>query len=1716
MSDVSLHGGHAAIQDGHQHRRSPSQEDRERVGRQCVQEQKSPHLGSSAADDVQPPTAVQVVDRLRWWRTHRVREQPLPVHHVVLRGSYANYSPFGTRPLATDVARLLQRARVVQVQYRDAQQRQQQQQRQRQRRQCRDEVNAPAPIAVTRSVSRAASSGSLVCAGGLGEEEEEERERVREAEQEQEQQQQQQHEQRREHCDVGDDSEVKDTPDNKRSITVAGTPPPSPRHADEGATLGSAALVRQRGAPSTHTAAVGVPPHSRVSRVSSSACAVSPKPRIPSHEEMVAATRLLALFRPRAASAPPRPRWRRCAARPAAVAAAATTAAAGERERVGAAEAHRDMPSRASTSDEMTEVRRASRAADAVVVLHHAPRLVLYDKGLNPRTALRAARISSDALEGLSDAAAEGSAEVFAMTSLPLSAFERFFYQQQLCGPTETAAPASGATTCAADAAHLDDVERVEETLYFGSPLTASPACSPFTAVPSRYAGGAVLAASRERRRRGGTRSGGPSMLRAVSVPALPPVYKGGCPPLSATTALHHPRSVRSSQQQQQQRRRRRSPRRVSPAMLPAGLRSGALPQDGAHLCLRVDDLQDVYVFHPVVDMIGKGAFSKVYAAVPILRGRDGLTRFTSQPLAVGSGGGAEGRGDAGEPGRTPSAARGVSPARRTGRAPTAALATVAAAGGVVGGEAAEAPPALDDGARRRGRRAPCAPAALQSVPVVALKVIPRKARPQSKAPPTGPASATALPSAAAVTAEGDDHSVRRELVEIEREVSILRRLHHSGCSQFFEALRTPDAFVIAMRVFPGSMDARHYLSRYGAPSEARTALLLFQLVSTVHYLHTSFGLIHRDIKLENILMSEADAAVSDLRIREVLGTAVHKTDAAAAAGAGAGAGGGGDDDLDDGHHLWAAAGAPAAAAQLGSSTLAHSVDRLLRVTLIDFGLARRTRASAVDSATTAATRTRGVGGQPGSRNASVTSPSHLMCLPPLGATPPAGSPHGGHPHHTNSSSNSCSAAAPPQWTLGGGAASFVQSSNSVSNSYTSPMVGQPPRKPLLRRSPSAAVGAGAPRLGGVSPGTGGMASSMSRAGMPSPLPSTANMFTGFLDVEEEQDEEDLGGGGGGGGSAGVAAASTTTANTAAIVAGLGRGSRQDMAEEEEDDDGDSGASSTDVSASETESESDGASTVEPEEREAEMAEDGGDAPHGTPRPTLLSAHVLTAGPRTAGPDHPGALGHTSDGVASATAPPQRSAPGTHSQLPPVPPPPPPPPAPPAAAAAAATAAAAVLPTYDDAEATLLLTPCGTERYLPPEVLSWILEHGWVRRSTTVGLARAMDLYAIGIVGYVLLSGCFPFNASSRATLLQQQQRVPRCNSARWSGVSAAAASLVQGLLEPNPLKRMTATEALGHPFLREARQLAEKLGLVPHSEEAGAPAAVQRSVLDRERSSSGHHHHRNQHTPQRYRAHSGGSVGSPGVEKDGSPQTRLRRTASGAIVAAAAAAAATVSSSASRATSSPMCADRTRMGTSVDTIETRRSGCTSLGVGEEHRGRSSGAPTPPLRRSGETSSRAFLHPVDGVAVPTGTGTGTGTGGPHPRDTAFSGGAASVEDDVLASITREVLGEAPSPLRTAAAERHHHVAAPGLAASPSPAAPTAPSLPSAAPTVHPAMNAPPATPTAAGAWTLGSPESVSRRPSLTSTTTTTKPAEGGGGGGDDLFESLYNNIMLSE
>ena len=130
----------------------------------------------------------------------------------------------------------------------------------------------------------------------------------------------------------------------------------------------------------------------------------------------------------------------------------------------------------------------------------------------------------------------------------------------------------------------------------------------------------------------------------------------------------------------------------------------------------------------------------------------------------------------------------------------------------------------------------------------------------------------------------------------------------------------------------------------------------------------------------------------------------------------------------------------------------------------------------------------------------------------------------------------------------------------------------------------------------------------------------------------------------------------------------------------------------------------------------------------------------------------------------------------------------------------------------------LQLTPCGTDRYMPSEMLKWVVEHEGLRKPSSLQDAKKLDSYSLGIVIYVMLCAHFPFSGKSKAALAAQQiSNPPRCNAAHWQQISPAARSFVQGLLKCDVSERLSIEQALGHEWIKTlAEPLAKKLGLRP------------------------------------------------------------------------------------------------------------------------------------------------------------------------------------------------------------------------------------------------------------------------------------------------------------
>jgi len=110
-----------------------------------------------------------------------------------------------------------------------------------------------------------------------------------------------------------------------------------------------------------------------------------------------------------------------------------------------------------------------------------------------------------------------------------------------------------------------------------------------------------------------------------------------------------------------------------------------------------------------------------------------------------------------------------------------------------------------------------------------------------------------------------------------------------------------------------------------------------------------------------------------------------------------------------------------------------------------------------------------------------------------------------------------------------------------------------------------------------------------------------------------------------------------------------------------------------------------------------------------------------------------------------------------------------------------------------------LRTRCGTPGYAAPEVISATGAAAGERR---YGLE--CDMWAVGVIVYILLSACPPFAAADDAKLQAKicAGEAPAFPDKYWANISDGAKDFIRGLLVVDPTKRMTAIEALQHPWV--------------------------------------------------------------------------------------------------------------------------------------------------------------------------------------------------------------------------------------------------------------------------------------------------------------------------
>uniref|UniRef100_A0A914V005 Protein kinase domain-containing protein n=1 Tax=Plectus sambesii TaxID=2011161 RepID=A0A914V005_9BILA len=103
----------------------------------------------------------------------------------------------------------------------------------------------------------------------------------------------------------------------------------------------------------------------------------------------------------------------------------------------------------------------------------------------------------------------------------------------------------------------------------------------------------------------------------------------------------------------------------------------------------------------------------------------------------------------------------------------------------------------------------------------------------------------------------------------------------------------------------------------------------------------------------------------------------------------------------------------------------------------------------------------------------------------------------------------------------------------------------------------------------------------------------------------------------------------------------------------------------------------------------------------------------------------------------------------------------------------------------------VMATACGTPGYVAPEVLQ------------QKPYGKAVDVWSIGVIAYILLCGYPPFYDENDANLFAQIIRGEyEFDSPYWDDISDSAKDFISHLMCCNPNKRYTCRQALAHPWI--------------------------------------------------------------------------------------------------------------------------------------------------------------------------------------------------------------------------------------------------------------------------------------------------------------------------
>jgi serine/threonine-protein kinase Chk2 len=112
-------------------------------------------------------------------------------------------------------------------------------------------------------------------------------------------------------------------------------------------------------------------------------------------------------------------------------------------------------------------------------------------------------------------------------------------------------------------------------------------------------------------------------------------------------------------------------------------------------------------------------------------------------------------------------------------------------------------------------------------------------------------------------------------------------------------------------------------------------------------------------------------------------------------------------------------------------------------------------------------------------------------------------------------------------------------------------------------------------------------------------------------------------------------------------------------------------------------------------------------------------------------------------------------------------------------------------------DATHMQSLCGTPHYVAPEVIRLGLGN------SSVGYGKEVDMWSLGVSLYHMLTGYLPFTETDRMALFNQIEKgAYDFPHQLWITITVEAKDLVKKLLDIDPKTRLSAEQALKHPWI--------------------------------------------------------------------------------------------------------------------------------------------------------------------------------------------------------------------------------------------------------------------------------------------------------------------------